>query len=90
MRIYNEDVRFWLLFAICFIVPNALNPWALMPDYSGMSVSGFPLLFFQQELGVGYSYFNLIFFLLDAVIWFLVAKALVFGYRQFTKYGVLK
>lgn len=80
----------WMIFTALFLVSQALNPWAMLPDYAGWQVFGFPLVYYQFQDGDGYFYFNLVFFLLDILIWYLVARGIVFGHRQFTKYRIIK
>ena len=79
-----------LIFALCLGISQALNLWAIFPQYGGWSIFGFPLVFYQHQAGTQYIYFNIIFLLMDIFIWYMAARAIVFGYRKLTKYGILK
>ena len=84
------DKKFWLVFAVLFIVTQALNIWAMFPNYGGWEVFGFPLVYIQYQQGAGYSYFNLLFLVIDLFIWYLAAKAVLYAHGQITKYKILK
>jgi hypothetical protein len=86
----NSGLMVWPVFAICFLASQTINPWSILPQYSGWHVFGFPLIYFEYQEGVGYVYFNIAFLILNLVIWYFISKLLVFGYRQLTKYRVIK
>jgi hypothetical protein len=90
LRMPRKQWKFWLLFAACFIVPQAINPWSFLPDYLGLRISGFPLIFFHAPEGVGYVYFDFVLFVVDLLVWYAVARAIVYGYEQLIKYQILK
>ncbi len=87
---FKSNWIFWLVFAACLAVSQGINLWASFPEYSGWHVFGFPLVYFQYQEGAGYSYFNVIFFLIDLLIWYMVAKAIIYGYGQIMKYRILR
>jgi hypothetical protein len=89
-KLFGSRWKLWLVFAICLVVSQAINLWSMFPEYSGWNVFGFPLIYFQYQDGVDYVYFNIIFFLIDLAVWYLVAKAIIYGYGQLTKFKILK
>ena len=89
-KIFGSGRYFMLLFAACFAVSQALNIWANFPEYGGWSVFGFPLLFFRFQEGAGFVYFNILYLLVDLLVWYAVAKVITLGYGQLTKYKILK
>lgn len=90
LNISEYDWRVWLVFALCFVVSQAINPLATFPEYSGWHVFGFPLIYLQYQDVADYVYFNLIFFLIDLLAWYFAAKVIVYGYGQLTKYKIVK
>ena len=82
--------RLLLVFAACFAVSQAINLWSSFPQYGGWHVFGFPLLYFQFQEGAGFLYFNILFLLVDLLVWYAVAKVIMLGYGQLTKYKILK
>ncbi len=86
----EPERRIWLVFLAIFLVSQAFNIEARFPDYSGWSGFGFPFNYFQWHGEIEYSYFNVINLVIDIVIMFIVARILLFGYIQFTKYKIMK
>ena len=89
-RWFGPRRRIWPSFIVVFLVSQAVNIWTLMPDYSAWDVFGFPFPYLRYQSGLGYSYFDAVIFLVDLVIMFIVARLLVYGYNQFTKYKLVK
>ena len=82
--------KLWLVFAVCFVISQAINLWSIFPIYGGWHVLGFPLLFFRFQEGAGYVYFDVIYLLIDVLVWYVVARGIMFGYGQLTKYKILR
>ncbi len=74
-------------FAILFVGVHVLDPWSFIPQFPGWRATGFPLVFFQYQDGAGYVIFNLLFLIADLAFWYIAARAIVFAFRQLTKYG---
>lgn len=83
-------MRIWAVFAVIFGISQAINLWAIFPAYTGWNIFGFPFIYIQFQPGAGYVYFNLVFFLIDLAFWYVVAKAIIFGHSQLTKFKVMK
>ncbi len=79
----------WIVFIACLLVSQAVNPWATLPDYGGWYVLGFPLVYYQYQYGSELVYFNILFLLADLMIWYVVARGIIFGHRQLTKYRIM-
>lgn len=77
----------WAAFAVLFAGVHALDPWSFIPQFPGWRATGFPLVFFQYQYGAGYVIFNLLFLIADVAFWYFAARAIVFAFRQLTKYG---
>ncbi len=77
----------WAAFAVLFIGVHAVDPWSIIPQFPGWHSTGFPLVFFQYQDGAGYVIFNLLFLVADLAFWYFAARAIVFAFRQLTKYG---
>ncbi|MBN2330616.1 MAG: hypothetical protein JXC85_02275 [Candidatus Aenigmarchaeota archaeon] len=90
IRIFGTDWKLWAVFAACLVVSQMINLWGAFPNYEGRSVFGFPLVYYSYREGTELVYFNVIFFLLDLLVWYLVAKGIMYGARQLTKYKILK
>ena len=90
VRMFKTDYKIWAVFIICLVVSQALNIWNVFPNYEGITVFGFPLVYYSHQDGSELIYFNVIFFLIDLLIWYLVAKGIMFGIRQMTKYKKIK
>ena len=86
----EPERRIWPVFVVVFLVSQVINIWVAFPDYTGWNVFGFPLSYFQYHSEIGYTYFNMINLLIDMVIMFIVARILLFGYGQLTKYRIIK
>ena len=89
-KIFKSGQKFWLVFAACFVVSQAINLWAVFPGYTNWHIFGFPLIYINYQYGTEYVYFNIIFFAIDLLVWYLVAKAIVYGQGQMSKFRILK
>lgn len=89
-RWLKPERRIWPFFAVVFLLSQAINIWAFFPDYTGWNVFGFPFSYLRYHADIGYSYMDAIILIIDLVVMFIVAKLLVFGYNQFTKYKLVK
>jgi uncharacterized membrane protein len=89
-RWFEPERRIWPVFIVVFLVSQAVNIWALLPDYSGWDAFGFPFSYLKYQNGADYSYFDAVILLADLVIMFIVARLLVYGYNHFTRYKFVK
>jgi len=90
IRMFGPDWKLWAVFLICLAVSQMVNIWNTFPNYAGISVFGFPLVYYQHQDGTELIYFNVVFFLVDLLVWYLVARGIMYGLRQMTKYKILK
>jgi hypothetical protein len=82
--------RIRIIFALSFLLSQAINIWQGMPDYAGLNVFGFPLLYVLWEEGTGYAYFDMITLFLDMLIIYLAVRTAFFAYTQITKYKIME
>jgi len=90
LSLKEPERRVWLVFIALFLLLQSVNMGAAFPDYSGWDSFGFPLSYFQCSSEHEYSYFNAINMFLDMLIIFIIAKVILFGYSQLTKYRIVK
>jgi EamA domain-containing membrane protein RarD len=82
--------RIWLVFAAVFLLTQAVNIEVMFVDYTGWEAFGFPISYYHYHADYEYSYFNAVNLILDMVIMFIVARIILFGYEQLTKYRIIK
>ena len=80
--------RLWSVFIACFAVSQIINPLSYLPVYESLQVMGVPLIFFYVTAGESFVYFNLIFLIIDMVVWYLVAKIIIYAYGEITKFRI--
>jgi uncharacterized membrane protein len=89
IRMFGPDWKLWAVFVICLAVSQIINLWDTFPEYSGLRVFGFPLVYYHHQEGTDLVYFNVIFMLIDLLVWYLVARGIMYGLHQLTKYKIL-
>ena len=83
-------VMLWAIFLLLFIPTQLMNFWGIFPRYDQWTDIGFPLAYFSYGEAVAYTYFNMIFFVIDIAIFYLVAWLAVYFHRHYTKYKVVE
>ena len=79
--------RTWTLTILCFVLSQAVNVWAGMPDFSQWDfIFGFPLAYLMWQDSAGYIYFNVLVMLLDVLIVYVAVRLALYAYGQITKY----
>ncbi len=86
----EPERRIWLVFAAVFLLTQAISIEAAFTDYSGWEPFGFPITYYSHSADHGYSYFNAVALLVDMAIMFIVARVILYGYGQMTKYRIIK
>ena len=90
-NIMESSRKFWALFAIVFILFQCVNVWGYtIPDYADWTTFGFPFIYIQWQEGVGYTYFNILVLLINALIVYAVIRGVIYMYLLITKYKIVE
>ncbi|MBN1896108.1 MAG: hypothetical protein JW789_00085 [Candidatus Aenigmarchaeota archaeon] len=89
--IMESGRKFWAFFLIVFMLLQAVNVFGYtIPDYADWNTFGFPFIYIQWQEGVGYTYFNILALLINALIIYVAIRGTMYIYLMITKFKIVE